>query len=190
MLTLNFPSFPVIYTERLILREHALTDAGVLFAMRNDERVMAYINRERPNELADAEKLIALMADNYLLSKNLVWVIALRDNPGQMIGSIGYYRTDFANYRAEVGYMILPTFWRQGLVAEALKKVITFGFEEIKLHSISAHINPANDASRQMLLRHGFVKEALFRENYYFNGEFLDSEIYSLLAREVKWTSR
>jgi ribosomal-protein-alanine N-acetyltransferase len=30
----------------------------------------------------------------------------------------------------------------------------------------------------------GFVKEAYFRENYYYNGKFLDSEIYSLLEKD------
>lgn len=89
---------------------------------------------------------------------------------------------DFPNYRAEIGYLIAPAHWRKGLVSEALTAVITFAFEEMRLHSIEANINPQNEASRRLLLKHGFVKEAYFKEDYYFNGKFLDSEIYSLIS--------
>ncbi|MES2446488.1 MAG: GNAT family protein [Bacteroidota bacterium] len=60
-------------------------------------------------------------------------------------------------------------------------EVIHFAFREMKLHSISANINPGNDASRQILLKHGFEKEAYFKEDYYFQGKFLDSEVYGLI---------
>ena len=187
MLTLNFPSFPVLATQRLTLREHTINDAPTLFSMRNNDEVMQYIDREKPKTVQDSERAIALMADYYLQDKNLVWAIALKEQPDLMIGSIGYYRTDFANYRAEIGYMLMPDYWRQGIIAEVLKNAISFGFEEMKLHSISANINPGNNPSRQILLKHNFVREAYFREDYYFNGKFLDSEIYSLLQKDITW---
>lgn len=166
-----------------MLRETVKGDAPALFNMRSDEKVMAYIHRDRPKAIADIEMLIAQMAENYQTNNGLAWAITLKDNPGQMIGSIGYYRTDFANHRAEVGYLLSAAFWRQGIVGEALKAVIDFGFEKMGLHSIFANIDPKNEGSRQILLKHGFIKEAFFRENFYFNGEFLDSEVYGLLCR-------
>ena len=66
-------------------------------------------------------------------------------------------------------------------MSEAIEKVIQFGFNNMKLHSIEANINPDNLASAQLLKKFKFVKEAYFKENYFFNGKFLDSEIYSLL---------
>ncbi|MGF1923347.1 MAG: GNAT family N-acetyltransferase, partial [Bacteroidia bacterium] len=65
--------------------------------------------------------------------------------------------------------------------SEALHATINFGFNEIRLHSIQANVAPANNASQQILLKHGFVKEAYFKEDHYFNGQFMDSEVYSLL---------
>ncbi|MEO6722681.1 MAG: GNAT family protein, partial [Ferruginibacter sp.] len=64
---------------------------------------------------------------------------------------------------------------------EALFKVIDAGFELLKLHSIEAHINPANIASANILLSVGFVREARFKENFFYNGTFRDTEIYSRL---------
>ncbi|WP_316832459.1 GNAT family N-acetyltransferase [Pedobacter aquatilis] len=181
MLSLNFTKFPVLETERLILREHALSDAETLYAMRTNEAVMQFIDRERPKDLMEIKTFITKFNEGFETGDNLAWVIALKENPNQMIGSIGYWRTDFANHRAEIGYMLHPDFWRQGIISEALKRTIDFGFTDINLHTISANINVKNDASRQMLRKHGFVKEACFKQNYYFNGQFLDSEIYGLL---------
>lgn len=181
MLSLNFSQFPVLETERLILREHVVADAQAIFDMRTNEEVMRYIDRARPKEILEVKTFITALHDGYIEGQNLTWVMALKEDPEQMIGAIGYWRTNLANHRAEIGYMLSPQYWKKGYVSEALKKTIEFGFEEVNFHTIQANINPANDASRKILLQHGFVKEAYFKEDYYFNGKFLDSEIYGLL---------
>lgn len=50
------------------------------------------------------------------------------------------------------------------------------------LHSIDAIVNPANADSVKLLERNGFVREAYFREDYFWNGQFLDTAVYSKLA--------
>lgn len=186
MLTLDFHSFPSLQTERLVLRAHTITDAQALFTLRTHADVKRYINKENPKNILETEARIRLVHEGFSNGSSIAWVIALKEKPNEMIGEMGYYRTDLANYRAEVGYMLHPNFWRKGLVSEALRVVISLGFNEIKLHSISATINPGNNASRQVLLKHGFEKEAYFKEDYYFQGEFLDTEIYGLLNRDWK----
>jgi ribosomal-protein-alanine N-acetyltransferase len=56
----------------------------------------------------------------------------------------------------------------------------------MQLHSIEAIIDPENGASESVLQKNGFVKEAHILENEYYNGEFLDTVIYSLLKRNFK----
>ncbi len=181
MLHLNLSRFPVLETEKLILREHVPADAENLFAIRSNETIMKYIDRERPKDLEEIKTFITTFNNGFEKGENLAWIISLKENPQGMIGAIGYWRTDFANHRAEIGYMLHPDYWRQGIISEALKRAIKFGFEDINLHTIKANINVGNDASRQMLIKHGFVKEAYFKQDYYFRGQFLDSEIYGLL---------
>jgi ribosomal-protein-alanine N-acetyltransferase len=67
---------------------------------------------------------------------------------------------------------------------EAVIGAISYGFSNIGFHRIEANINTGNESSRKLLLRNGFKKEALFRENFYYNDKFLDSEIYGLLEHE------
>ncbi|MEJ7556870.1 MAG: GNAT family N-acetyltransferase [Pedobacter sp.] len=174
-------------SDRLILREHTLNDAEAWFKLRHNPDVMRYIDRDSPTNLAEVEGYLDSLISGFEQGESMGWVIALKEDPTQMIGNIVFWRLDFANYRAEIGYLLDPVHWRKGLLSEALKVVITFAFEEMKLHSIEANINPENEASKKLLLKHGFVKEAYFRENYYYSGRFLDSEIYSLVhhAKEI-----
>ena len=65
---------------------------------------------------------------------------------------------------------------------EAMAAVLGYGFSAIGLHSVEANVNPDNQASVRLLEKNGFVREAYFKENYYYNGVFKDSVIYSLLT--------
>jgi ribosomal-protein-alanine N-acetyltransferase len=181
MLSFNLSKLPGLETERLILREQRISDTPVLYDLRTNEQVMRYIDRPHPKNVEESEQFIQRINENFGNEANMIWAITLKSNPELMIGNLGFWRTDLPNHRAEIGYMLHPDYWRKGILTEALTKVIDFGFNEIKLHSICANINPENEASRSLLLKHGFVKEAYFREDYYFEGKFLDSEIYGLL---------
>lgn len=79
--------------------------------------------------------------------------------------------------------MLHPQYWNKGLMSEAISKVIDFGFNEMKLHSIEAVINPANNVSRQVLKKFDFIKEAYFKEKFFFEEKFWDQEVYSLLNK-------
>ena len=181
MLQVNFNPFPEITTQRLMLKEITEQDARVLFDLRSNDKVMQYIDRPRPNTLQDAIDLIQKMRDMKDKGEGITWGIYLKNEPEIKIGNIGLFRIIHAHYRAEIGYLLDPQYHRQGIMLEAMQAIIDYGFHQLQLHSIEANINPANNASRQLLLKAGFVKEAYFREHYYFDGQFIDSEIYSLL---------
>ena len=103
--------------------------------------------------------------------------------PGALlIGTIGFWRITKEHYRAEIGYALHPDFHRKGITQEAMIEVLNYGFEMIRLHSVEANVNPNNEASKKLLEKNKFVQEAYFKENYFSNGQFLDSAIYSLLT--------
>ena len=99
------------------------------------------------------------------------------------MGIIGHYRIKPENFRAELGYMILPEFQGNGITTEAIRATVNYGFDVMNLHSIEAVIDPENLASEKVLQKNGFVKEAHILENEFYEGQFLDTVIYSLLKR-------
>ena len=69
------------------------------------------------------------------------------------------------------------------IMYEALQFVLEFGFKDMNCHSIEAVIDPENVASERLLQKCDFVKEAHFKENCFWNGQFLDSIVYSKLKK-------
>ena len=180
MLNTQFDPFPTLSTERLHLRRLSLDDAEQMFAMRSSEEMMAYIPRPRAKTVNDATAVIQMMLDSFEKRENMVWAMSLKNDP-KLIGTIGFWRMQPANYRAEVGYLLHSDYWQKGLTYEALQAVLKYGFEVMNCHSIEAVIAPQNVASARLLEKNGFVKEAHFRENCYFDGRFLDSVVYAQL---------
>ena len=180
MLELNFNPFPILETERLRLRRVEPKDVKEVFALRSDKEVMRYIAKPLMKTLSDAEAHIKMIEEGIQKHEYINWAITLKGED-TLIGILGFYRMAKEHYRTEVGYMLDGKFHKQGIMQEAIKVVLAYGFNEMKAHSITAVIDPRNTASENILLKNNFVKEAHFKEDYFFNGEFLDSVHYSLL---------
>jgi len=185
MLQPDFTIFPELNTERLYLRMLYKTDGPEILKLRSDEQVMRFIDKERAKTIEDAEVFIDRASIALTANDGITWAIALKEEPGTLIGSVGLWRIIKEHYRAEIGYMLNPVHWGKGIMTEALLKVTEFGFKEMRLHSIEAHINPENVGSAAILTKSGFVKEAHFKEDFYFNGRFRDTAIYSILQRNT-----
>ncbi|MFZ1800282.1 MAG: GNAT family protein [Chitinophagaceae bacterium] len=180
MLNLNFNPFPILESERLILRKLILTDAPQLFELRTGEETMKFIDKDKIASVQVAQDMIQNMDFQMQNHAAVMWGISL---PGSaaIIGTIGFWRIVKDHHRAEIGYMLKPEYWNKGYVSEAMNTVINYGFQKMKLHTIEANINPHNLASRRVLEKQGFQQEGFYRENYYFNGKYLDTAVFSLL---------
>lgn len=183
MLTLNFNPFHDLETERLLLRRVDNNDYKEVLALRSNPETMKYIPRPLLKNEEEAFAHIAMIENKIINKEGINWAITIRDDP-RLIGIIGHYRIQLENYRAEIGYMILPEFNGLGIVTEAVKEVVKYGFDIMKLHSIEAVIDPDNIASAKVLEKNGFVKEAHFKENEFHEGHFYDSVIYSILNKK------
>jgi len=180
--TLNFSPFPKLSTQRLILRQIEPGDVHDLFTLRSDERIMKFINRPVAKTLDEAGELITTIMDDLTNNTAITWGITRKDDL-KLIGTIGFWRIMEEHYRAEIGYLLHPDLQGKGFMQEALGAILDYGFRTMKLHSVEANVNPGNTASQKLLERNHFVKEAYFKENYYSDGKFLDSIIYSRLDR-------
>ncbi|MDP1803082.1 MAG: GNAT family protein [Bacteroidota bacterium] len=180
MLELNFKPFPVLETERLVLREINKKDIDTLFLLRSNKPAMQYIDKPLAISKDEIKPFIKMINKKTKDNETIAWAITLKTK-NELIGTISYHRIERENYRAEIGYMIMPEYWNTGILSEAMPSVIAYGFNKMKLHSIVANINPNNAISRRLLEKFNFKKEAYFKENYFYNGRFLDTEIYSLL---------
>lgn len=180
MLEFNFHPFPVLETERLLLRRVTTDDVNEVFELRSNPETMKYIPRPLVKNNEEALEHIAMIEEKIVANLGINWGITLKDNP-RLLGIIGYYRMQPENHRSEIGYILLPEFHGKGIITEAVNTLIKYGFNDLKLHSIEAVIDPENYASEKVLQKCGFVKEAHLKECGFYDGKFIDSVIYSLL---------
>jgi len=179
MLEVNFNPFPVLETPQLILRKPGPADAQGIFELRSNPEIMRFVPRPLAENLDQAKAHLSLVIEKIENNTGINWVA--KSKSGDFVGLMGLFRIEPENYRAEIGYMILPQFHGKGLMSEAVSAMVGYGFGTLKLHSIEAIIDPENYASGRVLEKNGFVREAHIRENLLFNGAFLDTVIYSLL---------
>lgn len=181
MLSLDFSAFPVLETERLLLRAETNADIPALFKMRSDPEMRRYSDRDPAKSIDEIVELMKLIRAGIEGNSAISWAITLKGSD-EMIGNISFWKIDKDHHRAELGYMLWKDFWKRGIMSEALEIVLDYGFSKMKLHSAEAQVNPNNAASIALLEKFGFVREAYFRENFHYNGKFLDSAVYSKLS--------
>lgn len=185
MLTINLHPFPTLSTERLTLRQVTVDDKNDLFALRSSAEVMKYIDRPLAKSVDEMEVFIQKIKELEVNNNGIHWGIALNPD-SKLIGVISFWRIDKENHRAEMGYLLRAEFHGKGIMQEAFNAVIPYGFNVLNFHSIEANVNPNNSPSIKILERNKFVREGYFKEDYYYNGKFLDSAIYSLLKSNLE----
>lgn len=181
MLTFDLTHFPVLTTERLVLRALRVSDVEEVFALRADPAVMQHVNRPLATSLQDAEALIATVNDGVAANTSIHWAIT-RKGDDRFIGLIGFWRIVKEHDLGELGYMLARAHWGQGLTSEAIAAVLPVGFGTLGMHRVEAITRPVNRASIRALEKNGFVQEATLRDAVFFNGAFHDSMVFGRLA--------
>ncbi|MBQ0769090.1 MAG: GNAT family N-acetyltransferase [Bizionia sp.] len=171
---MKFTPFPELKTERLLLRKIETTDCDVILFLRSDETVNAYIERpesRKTKNKADALKFIEKIEENLDTEQSIAWGITLQNNP-QIIGTICLWNFSEDRKTAEVGYDLNPKFHKKGIMSEALKATINYGFNSLNLNKIEAFTHKNNESSKHLLEKNGF-KHGAHRKDLDNNANFI-----------------
>jgi RimJ/RimL family protein N-acetyltransferase len=98
------------------------------------------------------------------------------EHEGRAIGKAGCWRLP------EVGYILHPDYWGQGLASEALTAVIGHVFSTRAIEAIKADVDPRNEGSLRLLARLGFVETHRAERTWLVGEEWCDS-VYLALKR-------
>lgn len=179
------PAFEAIplRTERLVLRPYRESDAGDLFGIFSDPKVMRFLSSPPWTSHDRAREVIERDVSAFESGEHLGLAIE-RIEDKQLIGQCTLFKLSEACRRAEIGYSLASGVWGNGYMSEALSALIRYGFKRMNLNRIEADVDPRNDASVRMLERFGFVREGLLRERWIVDGEVSDSAIYGLLRKD------
>ena len=103
------------------------------------------------------------------------------DVNGEAVGGIGIHpQADVQRKNAELGYWLAEPFWGKGIITNAIKQLVEFGFKTYDINRIFARPYGTNIGSQKVLEKTGFVLEGRFEKTIFKNGEFLDELVYAV----------
>ena len=167
-MSINFTPFPVLETDRLILRALNLEDAKAIFGLRTNKEVNEFIDRKTPNNLSEARAFIDKIAKLEENNKGVFWVIA-SNSTNELMGTIGLRNFEDEENYAEIGYEISPDYQERGYMSEAFEAVINYGFQNLEIETIEAFTHKNNIASIALLEKQNFVLDPERRDEGFEN---------------------
>ncbi|HZS75690.1 MAG TPA: GNAT family protein [Ktedonobacteraceae bacterium] len=183
-----FSVFPLIETERLILRQLTLEDAEDFFVCHSDPEAFRYSRHSEETSLQSATHTLNRLLKWYQDRFMLCWAIVLKENQ-RFIGRIQMQEWSDIHHSAEVGYRLGTQYWGKGYATEALGAVIAYLFEQTTINRIYASTWAENIASARVLEKAGMRFEGLSRQKRFVKGAFRDTKNYAIL-REDFFTER
>ncbi|HJF30789.1 MAG TPA: GNAT family N-acetyltransferase [Sporosarcina psychrophila] len=178
--------FPIIETNRLILREVTTEDATEMFTYLSDKDVVKPMGLVPCQTVKDVWDEIKWYKSIFEEDTGIRWGITLKDS-GEVIGSCGFLNRQSKHYRAEVGYELSKEYWGKGIASEALEAVVKYGYNHFQLERIEALIEPSNLASQKLVEKQGFKREGLLRRYEFTCGKFDDLYMYSIIKEEINF---
>ncbi len=180
-----FRNPPVLFTERLLLRKMERFDAEDMFEYASLPQTTEYLLWEPHPDINYTRKYLAFVSGQYKSCQFYDWAVTLRES-GKMIGTCGFTRLDAKNMSGEIGYVINPAYRGFGYAAEAAKKVIEFGFEDLALQRIEARYMVDNIASRHVMNKLHMQFEGISRNAVQVRGNFVSVGTCSILRDEFR----
>jgi RimJ/RimL family protein N-acetyltransferase len=144
---------PVIHTPRLCLRPLREEHREPFAAMNADPVVMEFFPRTYSRQESDAS--FHRIQKHWSQHGFGLWAV---DAQGQFAGILGLWHVRFqASFTpaVEVGYRLMPNFWKQGIATEAGAAALRYGFERLDLQEVVAYTVPANQRSRRVMEKLG-----------------------------------
>lgn len=163
---LSFTPFPIINSERLILRQATIADKEEIYFLKSNDNVLKYLDNQKHENVDFTEKFIINILKGIKNNVWIHWAINLKTN-NKFIGTICIWNISEDKSSAEIGFELMPSYQGIGLMHEALSEVVKYGFQNLKVNNIIAYTHKDNIKSINLLKRNGFWGE--IGENEYSN---------------------
>ena len=176
-------NFPDLRTPRLRLRRLCLEDARDVFAYARDPQMTPFVFWEPHRSLDDTREFLERTLKGYAGGAPPTWGIQHLKH-GVIIGACAYHEVSFLNERAEIGYALARKYWGLGLMTEAVRVMLDYGFNNLQLNRIEARCDVENIASWRVMEKVDMKFEGVLRQNIILHGRPRDAKMYAILREE------
>ncbi|MBU8608960.1 GNAT family N-acetyltransferase [Bacillus pumilus] len=180
-----FGTFPVVASKNVLLKKVEERHLPELFSIYDNDTVFQYCGIIPKHNHQTVKKMIGHFERDYTKKSRVKWGIFRKDDPHTLVGIIETMDLNQKVNAVTIGYFLAEEHWGKGIATEAVSTLLKFLFEEIDMNRIQAEVMPANEVSKKVLLKNGFIKEGLLRQAVLWSGKgVVDLEIYSMLKED------
>lgn len=176
---------PSLETERLLLRSLVTDDADDMFAYASDPLVARYVSWDVHPNVDYTRTYLKSVEERYRLGPHYDWGV-IYTATGHLIGTCGYVEINREHRRGEIGYALSRAFWGQGIITEAARALVRFGFEELGLYRIEAICEVPNIGSARVMEKIGMRFEGIRRGYAVVKGQSRDMKSYAILLPDYE----
>ena len=180
-----FSQLPSLETERLILRPLRMSDARDMYAYARDPEVSRHVLWSAHTSIFETRAFLRSAIRQYRRGEPGSFAIEHKAD-GRMIGTVGYMWVSGEYRSAEVGYSLSREYWNRGIMTEALRAVVAFGFDKMNLNRIEAQHETDNPASGRVMAHVGMRYEGTLRQRLKNKGRFVDVAVYAILRADPR----
>ena len=173
----------ILKTERLILRPIKFEDYSDVHQLHSLAEVDEYNTLGIPENEEETILHVKNLVHSNQTEPPLAYTFVI-ENDNQFAGliSLNLGRAKYKN--AEIWFKLHPTFWNKGIATEALKEIISFGFNSLNLHRIEAGCAVDNIGSYKVLEKVGMTREAYTRQLLPLKSGWADNYGYAILSTD------
>lgn len=174
-----------LHTPRLLLRELSPADLEAVHRLHSLPEVDEFNTLGIPEAVETTERLLTDWLAQRAATPRTAYVFAVqRTADHEFVGLMALTLGKATFKNAEVWYKLLPAHWGQGLTTEALRALLAFGFNRLRLHRIEAGCAVENPASARVLEKAGMTREGRKRQVLPIRGTWVDNYLFAILESD------
>lgn len=175
-------SVPILKSERLLLRKISIADLPNIYKGLSNPEVANFFG-DSYTTLKQTEEQLHWFKKLEKDKTGIWWAICSLDNK-IFYGTGGFHELEKEHRKSEIGFWLLPEFWGQGIIKEAVQLICDFGFNTLHLNRIEAFVESDNLNCKHAMEKLKFIFEGTMRESELKDGKYISFDIFSKLRSD------
>jgi len=174
--------YPELQTNRIYLRSITTEDQPLIFKGLSHPDVIKHYGVSFKT-LEETKEQMDWFADLEANGKGIWWAICAQSDDA-FLGAGGFNNLDIQNRKAEVGLWLLPEYWGNAYLRDAMPLMTRYAYEKLNLHRIEGFVESDNVKCKRAMAKVNFTNEGTMRDCEIKDGKLISIDIFAQLSTD------
>ncbi|QOS82535.1 GNAT family N-acetyltransferase [Paenibacillus sp. JNUCC31] len=186
-----YDQLPILKSDELVLKKIEDQHVNGVFEIYDNDNVFEYCGIIPKHNKETVKKMIGHFERDYHKRSRVKWGIFANNEPDRLLGIIEATDFNLKVNMVTIGYFLAESHWGKGIATQSVGMLLEFLFTKVNVNRIQAEVMPANEHSKKVLLKNGFIHEGTLRQATLWSGKgIVDLEMYGILREDYAVSHR